>query len=276
MMKKFFLIVIIVTLASSCYCNSQESNKKKISTVSNVSTSAKVGSVDDASGEMTVKREHVKRTYGSYDPDMGFTPNIDATIDMPVGNSKLALSVKKWIANYLLTRIWTFDNVNVDKVPKNSAATIVQSYISQCKKTDGVDGELEISITKEYETSKLVTFKVEGGLSFGRGGDPFIGGATFRKSDGKIMGKSLVNNSPALMELVLEAIAGDSDELFSTFTYKPENMPMPDDGPCVVKDGILFLYASYEISTCRGYMEQIIPIKTIYPYLTEEGKELLK
>lgn len=276
MLKKFFLIVMIVALAAGGYCYIQKGGKKKIYTVSKTTSSAKVSSVANTSGKMTVKREHVVRKYGPYNSTMLCYPEIDATIDMPVGNSALALSVKKWIVNYFFSNYASEVRVNVDKVSKNSAAEIINTFVKYLKKEGaGSYMNMNCSIKKVYETSKLVTFEVDGSycLMYPGSDFPITGGATFRKSDGKIMGKSLVKKSPALMTLVLEASEYDEN----TITCKIEDMPMPDDGLRVVKEGILFLYGFYEITGCRGDTPKaIIPIETIYPYLTEEGKELLK
>lgn len=110
-----------------------------------------------ASGNLAVEKVTVKRTwnvsdeakeYATYD----FTPGVNVTVDMPVGNSRLATAVKHWISKVL----------SADELDLKTAEDMVDAMVTKIKSEDGADQTVDLTITKVYENAKIVTFVVNG------------------------------------------------------------------------------------------------------------------
>lgn len=231
-----------------------------------------------AAGELSVNNSNVKRNWAVSEEvkeyaHEDFVPGIDATIDMPVGNSKLAVAVKKWIGKTL----------GVEGKLYDSAEELVDALAAHLQANDP-DQTQEFSISKVYENSKLVTFVISGydypcGAAHGM---PYNFGATFRKSDGKEMGKSLVRKNAKLNSLLKAGLkkyfeVNSDAELRECISEPLKSLSLPGSEPWVEKKGVVFMYGAYEIAPyAAGMPYAVIPISKILPYLTTEGKALLK
>ena len=59
--------------------------------------------------------------------------------------------------------------------------------------------------------------------------------------------------------------------------YSMKSLPVPTIAPWVVKEGVVFQYGSYEIGPySSGMPAAVVPVKSLLPYLTKEGRALLK
>lgn len=237
-----------------------------------------------AAGVMEVKRQHVKRTW-EISPDgkewssgrvySDFVPYIDATIDVPTGNSAVDVAVRKWIAGLFNVKVQSFRSVE----------ELVEASVAKLKADEESDQTQEFTVKKVYETAKLVTFELEG-YDYPMGaahGMPYHMGVTFRKSDGKNMSDHLVRKSTKLNLLIRNGLkryfkVKTNAQLRSCLGGVSFNkFPAPGTSPWVVKGGVMFLYGSYEIACyAAGMPYAVIPVKRLSPYLTKEGAALLK
>lgn len=232
-----------------------------------------------ASGNLAVEKVTVKRTwnvsdeakeYATYD----FTPGVNVTVDMPVGNSRLATAVKHWISKVL----------SADELDLKTAEDMVDAMVTKIKSEDGADQTVDLTITKVYENAKIVTFVVNGydypiGAAHGM---PYTYGATFRKSDCKEMSERLVNKKAKLNLLIWNGLkkhykVKSNSKLREYVNYSMKSLPAPTIAPWVVKEGVVFQYGSYEIGPySSGMPAAVVPVKSLLPYLTKEGRALLK
>ncbi|MDO4511463.1 MAG: RsiV family protein [Bacteroidales bacterium] len=230
-----------------------------------------------AAGELKVNTLTVKESW-PLSEDMKeyaapeFEPGVSAMIDMPEGRSKLAVAVAKWIAKSL----------GVEGLDLNSADELAQAVVTKLKR-EQADVATEFTVTKEYENAKLVTFMISGyDMAAGAAhGMPYCYGATFRKSDGKEMSDHLIRKNARLNTLLWRGLKehyGVKDtELRNILNVNMKTVTMPSTSPWVTKDGVVFQYGAYEIAPYAAGMPQvIIRPSALTPYLTTEGKALLK
>lgn len=233
----------------------------------------------NASGSLDVKKETVKRTWEVSDgakeyATNGFTPGVNVTVDMPVGNSRLATAVKHWISKVL----------SADELDSKTADEMVDAMVAKIKAEDGADQTIDLSITKVYENAKIVTFVVTG-YDYPMGaahGMPYTYGATFRKSDCKEMSERLVKKKAKLNLLIWNGLkkhykVKSNSQLREYVNYGMKSLPAPTIAPWVVKEGVVFQYGAYEVGPySSGMPAAVIPVKSLLPYLTKEGRALLK
>ena len=193
---------------------------------------------------------------------------------MPVGNSRLATAVKHWISKVL----------SADELDLKTAEDMVDAMVTKIKSEDGADQTVDLTITKVYENAKIVTFVVNGydypiGAAHGM---PYTDGATFRKSDCKEMSERLVNKKAKLNLLIWNGLkkyykVKSNSKLREYVNYSMKSLPAPTIAPWVVKEGVVFQYGSYEIGPySSGMPAAVVPVKSLLPYLTKEGRALLK
>ena len=232
-----------------------------------------------ASGNLKVEKVTVKRTWEVSDDAKeyatnGFTPGVNVTVDMPVGNSRLATAVKHWISKVLST----------DELDSKTADEMVDAMVAKIKAEDGADQTIDLSITKVYENAQIVTFVVTG-YDYPMGaahGMPYTYGATFRKSDCKEMSERLVNKKAKLNLLIWNGLkkhykVKSNSQLREYVNYGMKSLPAPTIAPWVVKEGVVFQYGAYEVGPySSGMPAAVIPVKSLLPYLTKEGRALLK
>lgn len=255
---------------------------KRISLVLTMALS--VSMMMQAAGVLEVNRQHAKRTWEpsadakewTKEWSTDFVPYAEATIDVPTGNSALAVAVKKWMAELM----------NVSLINFASADELVDAVVVRIKtdENDTPDLTTKFTFKKVYETAKLVTFELEG-YDYPMGaahGMPYRVGATFRKSDGKNMSESLVRRSHKLNLMIRGGLkkyfkVKTNAQLKNCLGVSFTIFPAPGATPWVVKGGVIFLYGPYEIACyAAGMPYAVIPVKRLTPYLTKEGAALLK
>lgn len=230
-----------------------------------------------AAGVLKVNKVSVKRTWTVPEGEelpFEFTPCVNATIDMPEGDSPLAVAVRKWITKTL----------DVDQLELNTAEEIIDAMALKIMHGDSPAQTCEFTIKKVYETSKLVTFAMEGYDYFGGAhGTPYYVGVTFRKSDAKDMSERLVRSDAKLNLLLRQGlkkyfgVRSDNQLRGCLFNSDLKALTKPEHTPWVEKGGVVFQYGPYEIACfAAGLPKAEIAVKSISPYLTKEGKALLK
>ena len=221
---------------------------------------------------------------------------VSLDIDWPKETGKNIVSVnavRDWIKEHLS---FLNEYKNVYEGNMNDADAITKFYGDSYKKrfeaTDDFPApalSFDIQVKKEFENDKCVTYTylLDQYLGGAHGGRTHYG-ATFRKSDGKIMTNFITNNDSSdegLNNIIKKGLMKyweiDNEETLYEYTW--ENAvtkyyaKLPDHSPCFVKDGLLFSYQEYEIAAyAAGAPEFIVPYAEIEKYLTPTAADLLK
>ncbi len=221
---------------------------------------------------------------------------VSLDIDWPKETGKNIVSVnavRDWIKEHLS---FLNEYKNVYEGNMNDANALTKFYGDSYKKrfeaTDDFPApalSFDIQVKKEFENDKCVTYTylLDQYLGGAHGGRTHYG-ATFRKSDGKIMTNFITNNDSSdegLNNIIKKGLMKyweiDNEETLYEYTW--ENAvtkyyaKLPDHSPCFVKDGLLFSYQEYEIAAyAAGAPEFIVPYAEIEKYLTPSAADLLK
>lgn len=221
---------------------------------------------------------------------------VSLDIDWPKETGKNIVSVnavRDWIKEHLS---FLNEYKNVYEGNMNDADAITKFYGDSYKKrfeaTDDFPApalSFDIQVKKEFENDKCVTYTylLDQYLGGAHGGRTHYG-ATFRKSDGKIMTNFITNNDSSdegLNNIIKKGLMKyweiDNEETLYEYTW--ENAvtkyyaKLPDHSPCFVKDGLLFSYQEYEIAAyAAGAPEFVVPYDEIEKYLTPSAADLLK
>ena len=221
---------------------------------------------------------------------------VSLDIDWPKETGKNIVSVnavRDWIKEHLS---FLNEYKNVYEGNMNDADALTKFYGDSYKKrfeaTDDFPApalSFDIQVKKEFENDKCVTYTylLDQYLGGAHGGRTHYG-ATFRKSDGKIMTNFITNNDSSdegLNNIIKKGLMKyweiDNEETLYEYTW--ENAvtkyyaKLPDHSPCFVKDGLLFSYQEYEIAAyAAGAPEFIVPYAEIEKYLTPSAADLLK
>ena len=221
---------------------------------------------------------------------------VSLDIDWPKETGKNIVSVnavRDWIKEHLS---FLNEYKNVYEGNMNDADAITKFYGDSYKKrfeaTDDFPApalSFDIQVKKEFENDKCVTYTylLDQYLGGAHGGRTHYG-ATFRKSDGKIMTNFITNNDSSdegLNNIIKKGLMKyceiDNEETLYEYTW--ENAvtkyyaAQPEHSPCFVKDGLLFSYQEYEIAAyAAGAPEFVVPYDEIMKYLTPSAQDLLK
>ena len=221
---------------------------------------------------------------------------VSLDIDWPKETGKNIVSVnavRDWIKEHLS---FLNEYKNVYEGNMNDANALTKFYGDSYKKrfeaTDDFPApalSFDIQVKKEFENDKCVTYTylLDQYLGGAHGGRTHYG-ATFRKSDGKIMTNFITNNDSSdegLNNIIKKGLMKyweiDNEETLYEYTW--ENAvtkyyaKLPDHSPCFVKDGLLFSYQEYEIAAyAAGAPEFVVPYDEIEKYLTPSAADLLK
>lgn len=146
--------------------------------------------------------------------------------------------------------------------------------------------ERELHITKIYETELLVTLNIQLYIySGGAHGSTIDYGMTFRKSDGRLMGKNILNTlegDDGWRDMMYQELMGyfnvKTEEELSECLFEPElyKLDLPDAEPYFTEDGLTFTYQQYEIAAyAYGMPSFTIPYDKVKKYLNVTGLRLL-
>lgn len=147
--------------------------------------------------------------------------------------------------------------------------------------------ERDLTIGKEYETDRLITFSVQFyQYNGGAHGLTTSYGLTFRKSDGRQMGKNVLNNehgdeewTQMMRKGLMEYFEVDTEEELSESLFNNDlfELNLPEAEPYFTEQGLTFIYQQYEIAAYAcGMPSFVIPYNRLSKYLNETGKRLVE
>lgn len=214
----------------------------------------------------------------------GEKPGLKCVIDVPSfkQNPVLANAIMEWINEHF---------GGTYKGDMKDVKSMVKAYIKFCRKEEGgmgSDAQYEFEIRKIYENENVVTYLMSGyDYAFGAAhGMPYINGASFRKSDGKLFGWNMFSNTADLQASLKRGlmdyfdVTEDSeleDNLMVDGIYSVNNLPKPDSDPWITKDGVEMVYQSYEVACfAAGQPNVVIPTAQAKTMLTATASKLLE
>lgn len=209
-----------------------------------------------------------------------------ASIDFPVeGDKKLAKTVREWILTYSQGKL---HGDNYQKYVSNVAKKIFDKPDSPKDAKGNYENSLEINLLCDTTKYLTLTSLVYHSAGTWYGAHKSVG-ATFRKSDGKIFSKEMIDSTDRLGlrvtimahlpealciedgQNVTDCLSKDAlEDVDGSFLIKLPGSFMPyidGDGNVVITYG-LHEIASYDY----GEVEVLIPKGEILPLLTEDGK----
>ena len=149
--------------------------------------------------------------------------------------------------------------------------------------------ERSLSAICSFETDDFVTIDVQTyEYSGGAHGGTTSYGLTFRKSDGRQMGKNTLNNivgdeewSDMVKQQLMEYFdVKTEEELHDNLQLTPDYfpyIPLPQTEPCFTEKGLVFTYQQYEIACyAAGMPSFVIPYDKLKKYLNRTGRQLLE
>lgn len=285
-MKKTLSIIAALTIAAAIAGCKNSSSSDPFATGEFLSENAKYNCEEKFWLTLTEK----------YDDQDSTEIMVSLDIDWPKETGKNIVSVnavRDWIKEHL-SFLNEYKNVYEGNMNDANALTKFygDSYKERFEATDDFPApalSFDIQVKKEFENDKCVTYTylLDQYLGGAHGGRTHYG-ATFRKSDGKIMTNFITNNDSSdegLNNIIKKGLMKyweiDNEETLYEYTW--ENAvtkyyaKLPDHSPCFVKDGLLFSYQEYEIAAyAAGAPEFIVPYAEIEKYLTPSAADLLK
>jgi hypothetical protein len=201
-----------------------------------------------------------------------------AVVDVPVTENEVLLaSINKWIASQL--------NVNYDGDLQDVAAMVEYDRKDfLCFETGSPDSYLEHFIMMLEDNDRFVTYGCETWeYNGGAHGNTYVEGATFSKATGERFDYTMFTNPEALRDVVKNAVKEqyfdvlleDTDVTFEDAVVLEEDalFPLPEVGPWIQNDSIVFFYEDYEIAPhAFGLPACAIPAETLKAEMTEKGK----
>ncbi len=196
------------------------------------------------------------------------------TVEYPVdGPAALVESIRGWI-NQSLGGEYKGNLANVNDVAK--------FYEQKLRSNEDIEyGGYEIySIKKVYENSKVITFvcdyEMYGGGAHGMGSQT---GATFLKSNGKMLTNDMLTNWSGLRPTVMAGLkkyfgVKTNAQLREAIGRENINaLPKPGANPWITSKGLVLAYGQYEICAyAYGAPTVVIPAATAKTYFNAVGK----
>jgi len=209
-----------------------------------------------------------------------------ASIDFPVeGDKKLAKTVREWILTYSQGKL---HGDNYQKYVSNVAKKIFDKPDSPKDAKGNYENSLEINLLCDTTKYLTLTSLVYHSAGTWYGAHKSVG-ATFRKSDGKIFGKEMIDSTDRLglratiMAHLAEALCIEDGQNVADCLSKDALEDV--DGALLIKlpgsfvpyidgDGnVVITYGLHEIASYDyGEVEVLIPKGEILPLLTDDGK----
>lgn len=282
-MKKYYLYMLAILVMASC------SNKQR---------SHNEDDEDEDDEELVEKADsELKTKTYKFEQTKGMT-TVTLTADFPVnGNEALKNSISEFISESIggsYDGSLTDAQGMIDYYGEN----LMKSYGEIASEYTDDDYVHEIyyheTLTKSYETDGFVTYTDEtqdytGGVH----GMYYIGGMTFRKSDGRRFDIDMMRHVEGydFKQLLKEGLKkffceGDDQESISDDDLKEylinldgdiDDIPLPSCPPYLTDKGIHFIYQPYEISFyAAGTPEVIIPFEDAKPFLTNAAIEMIE
>ena len=191
-------------------------------------------------------------------------------VDYPSeGRRAIVSEIRRWINNVCSEYIGIDYNQSLE-----NGERMIQFY------SDNADEDLEVvevNFRKDYETSQYVTFqytiyRYASGNVHGESND---GGATFRLTDGQIIDWGMFNNDSNMQDMIKSGFK----EYFGNDDYEKEFNPLPKCNPIFLRNGVKFLYDTYEIEGtgyAQGQPQFTIPYSEIKNNMKSALKEIVE
>ena len=252
-----FLIIGIIIGSIIIFNNKDSSYDSTVPYSSEESTVA-----DDIAGDEVIftEEEFTTKRYTRERGEQSSASSCKIQIDYPItGNSELVTAIRQWINKYL----GSLSETNQYGGTLDDGNQIVDYYFSKNNNESCDDCHLSIHILKEYETENYITY-LFGFYSYSSGahGIGGEGGATFIKSDGKIIDWGMFTNDSDMQRLIKNGL----NEYFGDEDYDKDYTPLPAENPILLGNGVKFIYGVYEIegtSYASGQPQFTIPYSEI-------------
>lgn len=258
----------------------------------------KHAAADSATGNLTVK----EITWEDSIAVNNCTAKSEVSVAYPTdGNQALLDSTRLWIAQTLITTI-PVDTAAVDTTFAPGALADGEKLIACAGKRflteadndfrsfDSADGfsfnyGYQAEIDKGFSTDSVVTFNSSTYIyTGGAHGATLVNSATFRTSDGAVLGYEIFNPSaiPELTQMVKDALSkqyfeGDDDfKMEDALIIDPQDFRLPANPPYFTDKGVTFIYQQYEIACyAAGLPTCTLPYAEIAPLLLPAYRPLL-
>lgn len=217
-----------------------------------------------------------------------FNYDVEILLAESQSNPTLARAINEWV-NEQLGGKYTGNLTDGE--------AMIQNYLKRWQKDEEQDidnGEMNYDFEKVYETDDIITLEME---SYWYGGGAHGGatrvGATFRKSDGRKLDKSMLNNDSNLNRLLVnglmkafevktrrdlaEQLMISSLDDMTDVEEKLALLPLPETQPWLTKKGLELVYQPYEIGPYAVGMPTVtIAFKHLPGVLNSTGQTFLK
>lgn len=222
--------------------------------------------------------------------------DVKLSVDYPVKGSQVLLdSLRKFIAHVLGA-----DSTLVDKKEEMLQSAYKHGYdLMMADRSEMMEDDIKIppyyfgyNIKKTVDLKDFITYMV--GYEEYRGGahGSFISaGTTFTKKDGKEWGWNMLKDTASVQfhQLMKEGVR----EYFAQYDENKKlndeqlrdmliidgdvnHLPLPVTDPCLLEEGVSFVYQQYEITPyAAGLPSFIIPYAKLMPFFVPEIKEVI-
>ena len=199
-------------------------------------------------------------------------------IDFPITKNQILFSnIIEWINEEL--------GGDYQGAPNDLNSMFEHYYMKQREDLTEQDYYSKIEIKKIYENAAIVTF-IKSWDSYYGGAHPlgYTKGATFRKTDGKVLSMNSIFDHDGMLTYIVEGLKSyfnvysDSEllERLSDIT-RVDLIPFPENNPWITNQGIVFTYAPYEIACyAEGSPSFCIPIDKVLPFFSSTSKSFFQ
>ena len=229
-------------------------------------------SVMDSSEDETQQEEFQTRRISMKTGSIENPPSCDFIVDYPVsGHLKLVNSIRQWI-----NKTWQASvGGDIYSQSLEDGNNMVQYYFDDAKRNS--NNVLEVKFRKEYETAFIISYlywisQYEIGAAHGTSS---CGGATFKKSDGRIVDWGMFQNNSDLQYIIKAGL----EEYFGSDRFGNEHIPLPNGYPVLLSNGVKFVYQTYELpntSHADGQPEFNVSYSKLKGLMTSSLQEIIE
>lgn len=263
MKKVIYLLALVLVFSVSAEAQTRKktSKSKKSSTASVLPVTK--GAVKEYGADLTTQMFTIKKGKEN-----------EIVVEYPIaGNPQLVNAMRQYIKSSLNDKF----TGSLD-----SPEALLRNVMKTKKDVSfGQEGEsLTQEIIVSYDNPKIITLEDKGYLyEGGAHGMPWFTGATFLKSDGTVLTKSMFPSISRMRPYILEGLGEyfevSPSELSDDYIFgNAYDLDYPDTEIIVNNDGILFIYQAYEIAPfASGIPVAVVkPTPQIIDMLTPAGK----
>ena len=192
------------------------------------------------------------------------TCEVSVEVDFPEsGNPLLVNSIREWIFDQMAGN----DSCDLNSMPdiirmhnQETMAELKEMAIGDADRKEEMTYLDELAIRKTFENDRFVTFMLTDYCYMGGAhGSTRTIGATFRKTDGKLLDKGMLQDRGNKIDSVRTLIGKSLESYFEVNNWKDLKdqliideyetaVPLPVSAPFIDRDSMVFLYQQYEIA----------------------------